>query len=116
MPLMVHVESARDILAVLALRQDFPALKLILAGAAEGWMVAPQIAAAKVPVIAGGLDDLPSSFEKLAATQSNVGRMVKAGVAVSMGLMDRDEGLQLRLATQQAGNMVALNKVPARPD
>ena len=112
MPLMVHVESGRDILAVLALRQDFPALKLILAGAAEGWMVAPQIAAAKVPVIAGGLDDLPSSFEKLAATQSNVGRMVKAGVAVSMGLMDRDEGLQLRLATQQAGNIVALNKVP----
>ncbi|MCI4589872.1 amidohydrolase family protein [Sphingobium sp. BYY-5] len=112
MPLMVHAESARDILAVLALRQDFPALKLILAGAAEGWMVASQIAAAKVPVIAGGLDDLPSSFEKLAATQSNVGRMVKAGVAVSMGLMDRDEGLQLRLATQQAGNMVALNKVP----
>ena len=112
MPLMVHVESARDILTVLSLRQDFPALKIIIAGAAEGWMVAPQIAAAKVPVIAGGLDDLPSSFEKLAATQSNVGRMVKAGVAVSMGLMDRDEGLQLRLATQQAGNMVALNKVP----
>lgn len=112
MPLMVHVESARDILTVLSLRQDFPALRLILAGAAEGWMVAGQIAAARVPVIAGGLDDLPSSFEKLAATQSNVGRMVKAGVAVSMGLMDRDEGLQLRLATQQAGNMVALNKVP----
>lgn len=112
MPLMVHVESGRDILTVLSLRQDFPALKLIIAGAAEGWMVASQIAVAKVPVIAGGLDDLPSSFEKLAATQSNVGRMVKAGVAVSMGLMDRDEGLQLRLATQQAGNMVALNKVP----
>jgi imidazolonepropionase-like amidohydrolase len=112
MPLMIHVESARDILGVLALRKDFPALKLILAGATEGWMVASQIAAAKVPVIAGGLDDLPSSFEKLAATQSNVGRMVKAGVPVAMGLMDRDEALQLRLATQQAGNMVALNKVP----
>ncbi|MBH1992968.1 MAG: amidohydrolase family protein [Sphingomonadaceae bacterium] len=111
MPLMVHVESGRDILMILALRQDFPALKLIIAGAAEGWMVAPQIAVAKVPVIASGLDDLPASFEKLAATQSNVGRMVKAGVAVSMGLLD-DEGLQLRLATQQAGNMVALNKVP----
>ncbi len=112
MPLMVHAESGRDILTVLSLKRDFPALKLIIAGAAEGWMVAREIAAAKVPVIAGGLDDLPSSFEKLAATQSNVGRMVKAGVAVSMGLMDRDEGLQLRLATQQAGNMVALNKVP----
>ncbi|BAV64378.1 amidohydrolase 3 [Sphingobium cloacae] len=111
MPLMVHVESARDIVNVLALRQDFPALKLILLGAAEGWMVASQIAAARVPVIAGGLDDLPSSFEKLAATQSNVGRMVKAGVTVAMGLIG-DEGLQARIANQQAGNMVALTKVP----
>ncbi|MEC3949027.1 amidohydrolase family protein [Sphingobium sp. HWE2-09] len=112
MPLMVHAESARDILAVLALRQDFPALKLILAGATEGWMVAAQIAAAKVPVITAGLEDLPSSFEKLAATQSNVGRMVKAGVSVSMGMLTGDDALQLRAATQQAGNMVALLKVP----
>lgn len=112
MPLIVHVESARDILTVLSLRQDFPALKLILAGATEGWMVAPQIVAAKVPVITAGLEDLPSSFEKLAATQSNVGRMVKAGVSVSMGLLTGDDALQLRAATQQAGNMVALTKVP----
>ena len=112
MPLMVHVESARDILTVLSLRQDFPALKLILAGATGGWMVAPQIVAAKVPVITAGLEDLPSSFEKLAATQSNVGRMVKAGVSVSMGLLTGDDALQLRAATQQAGNMVALTKVP----
>lgn len=112
MPLMVHAESARDILAVLALRQDFPALKLILAGATEGWMVAPQIAAARVPVITAGLEDLPSSFEKLAATQSNVGRLVKAGVSVSMGMLTGDDALQLRAATQQAGNMVALLKVP----
>jgi imidazolonepropionase-like amidohydrolase len=111
MPLMVHVESARDILTILALKTDFPLLRLILAGAGEGWLVAPQIAAAKVPVIAGGLDDLPASFEKLAATQSNVGRMVKAGVVVAMGLLTGDQGLQLRVATQQAGNMVALQKI-----
>ena len=111
-PLMVHAESARDILTVLSLKQDFPALKLILAGATEGWMVAAQIAAAKVPVVTAGLEDLPSSFEKLAATQSNVGRMVKAGVSVSMGMLTGDSALQLRLATQQAGNMVALTKVP----
>ena len=112
MPLMIHAESARDILTVLALRQEFPALKLILAGATEGWMVASQIAAAKVPVITAGLEDLPSSFEKLAATQSNVGRMVKAGVSVSMGMLTGDDALQLRVLTQQAGNMVALTRVP----
>ena len=93
MPLMVHVESARDILTVLSLRQEFPALRLILAGATEGWMVAPQIAAAKVPVITAGLEDLPSAFEKLAATQSNVGRMVKAGVSVSMGMLTGDAAI-----------------------
>lgn len=112
MPLMVHAESARDILAVLALRQDFPALRIILAGATEGWMVARDIAAAKVPVITAGLEDLPSSFEKLAATQSNVGRLARAGVTVAMGMLTGDDALQLRLATQQAGNMVALTKVP----
>lgn len=112
MPLMVHVESARDILTILSLRQDFPSLRLILAGATEGWMVAKEIAAAGVPVITAGLEDLPSSFEKLAATQSNVGRMVAAGVKVSMGMLTGDDALQLRVATQQAGNMVALAKVP----
>ncbi|QUT06645.1 amidohydrolase family protein [Sphingobium phenoxybenzoativorans] len=111
-PLMVHAESARDILAALDLRKEFPALKLILAGAAEGWTVAGQIAAAKVPVIAGGIEDLPARFETIAATQSNVGRMEKAGVMVALGMFTGDDGLQVRTATQQAGNMVALQKVP----
>jgi hypothetical protein len=48
-PLLVHVERASDILRVLDLRREFPALKLVLVGATEGWTVAPQIAAAKVP-------------------------------------------------------------------
>ncbi|WP_070156661.1 amidohydrolase family protein [Sphingobium phenoxybenzoativorans] len=111
-PLMVHAESARDILAALDLRKEFPALRLILAGAAEGWTVASQIAAAKVPVIAGGIEDLPARFETIAATQSNVGRMEKAGVMVALGMFTGDDGLQVRTATQQAGNMVALQKVP----
>lgn len=111
-PLLVHVESARDILQVLGLRQEFPKLRLVLVGAGEGWLVARQIAAAKVPVIAGGLGDLPESFEVLAATQSNVGRMAKAGVTVALGLVGDFDGLQLRTATQQAGNLVALTKLP----
>jgi imidazolonepropionase-like amidohydrolase len=111
-PLLVHVESARDILQVLALRQDFPRLRLVLVGAGEGWLVARQIAAAGVPVIAGGLGDLPEAFETLAATQSNVGRMVAAGVTVSLGMIGDFDALQLRVAPQQAGNLVALGRRP----
>ena len=50
-PLLVHVERASDILQVLSLKRQYPDLHVILAGASEGWMVAPQIAAAHVPVI-----------------------------------------------------------------
>ncbi|CAN5175691.1 amidohydrolase family protein [soil metagenome] len=111
-PLMVHAESGRDILTVIGLKKEFPALRLVLAGAGEGWTVATQIAAAKIPVIAGGVEDLPAQFETLAATQSNVGRMTRAGVLVALGLFTGDDGMQLRLAMQQAGNMVALQKMP----
>ena len=77
--LLVHVERASDILQVLALKREFPNLRIVLVGATEGWRVAQQIAAAHVPVIANALVDLPASFEQLSATQSNVGRMRAAG-------------------------------------
>ncbi|MET0373157.1 MAG: amidohydrolase, partial [Rhizorhabdus sp.] len=70
-PLLAHVERVTDIRAVLALKVQYPALKLVLVGATEGWMIADQIAAARVPEIAAALVDLPEKFEMLAATQSN---------------------------------------------
>lgn len=107
-PLYVHVERAADIRSVLALRDDFPTLKLVIVGASEGWLVAKDLAAAKVPVLATPLNDLPAEFEQLAATQSNVGRMAKAGVKVALGAFFN----QPRYAPQYAGNLVALTHLP----
>lgn len=111
-PLLVRAESAQDILNALALAREFGALRLVLVGAAEGWMVAREIAAARVPVIAMALPNLPERFETLAATQSNVPRMVAAGVEVALGLIDENDARQLRLLPQEAGNLVALGRVP----
>ncbi|HEV7290261.1 amidohydrolase family protein [Sphingomonas sp.] len=111
-PLLVHVERASDILVVLDLKREVPALKLVLVGVNEGWTVARQIAAAKVPVLASALSDLPASFEQLAATQSNIGRMQAAGVTVGIGMINDDEARQARLIKQYAGNLVALTKIP----
>ena len=110
--LLVHVERASDILQTLALKREFPQLRLVLVGAAEGWRVADRIAAADVPVIANALEDLPESFEQLAATQSNVGRMRAAGVDVSIGMINDDETRQIRVSTQYAGNLVGIGRVP----
>jgi imidazolonepropionase-like amidohydrolase len=112
MPLLVHVERAADIKATLALKADFPRLKLVLVGATEGWRVAGDIATAHVPVIAAGLVDLPEKFETLSATQSNIGRLTRAGVMVALSNADISEGPYESYLAQYAGNLVALTKIP----
>jgi imidazolonepropionase-like amidohydrolase len=58
------------------------------------------------------LNDLPASFEMLAATQSNIGRMRAAGVKVAIGMIDDNDTRNQRNQRQYAGNLVALGKVP----
>lgn len=113
-PLFVHVERASDIRQVLALRTDYPKLRLVLVGAGEGWMVAPEIAAARVPVISAGIADLPESFEQLAASESNVGRMVRAGVTVAISTLSQNDAPGEHVIAQYAGNLVGIAKVPGK--
>jgi imidazolonepropionase-like amidohydrolase len=110
--LLVHVERASDILQVIALKHEFSRLKLVLVGATEGWTVADRIAASGIPVIASAVNDLPASFEMIAATQSNVGRMRAAGVKVSIGMIDDNDTRYLFDQRQYAGNLVSLGKLP----
>lgn len=106
--LYLRAERAADLRLVLGLKREMPALRLVIVGASEGWLVAAELAASGVPVLATPLNNLPASFEQLAATQSNVGRMAAAGVKVSLGAFFD----QPRYAPQYAGNLVALTKVP----
>ncbi|MEE9433070.1 MAG: amidohydrolase family protein [Sphingorhabdus sp.] len=110
--LLVHVEGANDILRLLELKRDFPRIKMVLVGASEGWRVAGDIRASGVPVIASALNDLPQDFDRLGATQSNIGRMQDAGVNVAIGMINDRDAHQLRYSAQYAGNLVSLNKVP----
>ena len=107
--LYVGVERAADIRMVLALKADYPKLDLVLVGATEGWLVANEIAAAGVPVLANGLTDLPETFEQLGATQSNAGRLARAGVKVAINASSMQNPRRLQ---QVAGNLVALTRVP----
>jgi len=107
--LYVAVERAADIRAVLALKEEFPRLDMVLVGASEGWLAAEDIARAGVPVIADSLDDLPTGFDQLAATQSNIGRMMRAGVTVALNASSMQNPRRL---PQYAGNLVALTRVP----
>jgi imidazolonepropionase-like amidohydrolase len=110
--LLIHAERASDILQVLDLKREFPSLKVVLVGASEGWTVADRIARSGVPVIASAVNDLPASFEQLAATQSNVGRMRSAGINVAIGMIDDNDTRSLFMERQYAGNLVALQRIP----
>jgi len=82
-PLIVSVHRAADILQVLKLARD-EKLNIILEGAEEGYMVAPQIAAAHVPVTVHAFEDLPSSFDQIGATLTNPARLAAAGVTLAI--------------------------------
>ncbi|MFL6260371.1 MAG: amidohydrolase family protein [Thermoanaerobaculia bacterium] len=103
LPLVIGVERASDIEAALRLAKDFH-LKLILAGASEGWMVAREIAEAKVPVLLSPLSNLPGAFESLGATLENPARLHKAGAMIAFMTGDAHNSRNIR---QGAGNAVA---------
>lgn len=111
-PLMVRVDRASDIRQILKLPNLYPGLRLVLVSANEGWLVADEIARAKVPVITLGMQNRPDNFQYLGATMQNVGRMTAAGVRVGLGMMDLDPSFQPRNLPHYAGNQVAQGRLP----
>lgn len=107
--LVVSVDRASDILNVIKLKAKYPKLKPIILGAAEGWLVADELAAANIPVITDTYSNLPGSFETLGATQENAARLSKAGVRVAIAPLTAVGGFtaNARLILQYAGNAVA---------
>lgn len=110
--LMVHVERASDILEVLKLKGRYPALRPVLVGAREAWLVAAQIARAGVPVITHSLYDLPDDFEGLAASRNNAGHLQAAGVTVVLGPLGGVGGTTPVNLPGYAGNAVGQGTVP----
>lgn len=105
MPIIAQVNKASDIRGLLRLARE-EGLKLIIDGGAEAWMVAPELAAARVPVLLNPLQDLPDSFEQLNSTMENAARLEAAGVVVA--IENSDNGAHRARETRyNAGNAVA---------
>jgi imidazolonepropionase-like amidohydrolase len=104
MPLIVGAHRAADIRAVLKLARA-QGLRIVLSGAEEGWMVADEIAKARVPVILSATANLPASFESLGATLENAARLHRAGVTIAFS--NGEDGHRIREVRYDAGNAVA---------
>jgi imidazolonepropionase-like amidohydrolase len=102
LPLMVVANRRSDIETALRIGKEYK-LRLILAGAAEAWMIPGEIAAAGVPVLVEPLDNIPT-YDALGIRYENAALLSKGGVKVSLMETATENTRDLR---QQAGNAVA---------
>jgi imidazolonepropionase-like amidohydrolase len=105
-PLVVTAHRVSDIQVLLKLKSEFD-LRLVIAGASEGWLVAKELADAKVPVIIDPMANLPRDFDQLAARLDSAARMQAEGVTVlftGIDFMATHAAYQVR---QAAGNAAA---------
>lgn len=108
LPLLIAADKATDIDAALRLAKEND-LKIMIGGGAEAWMVADKLAAARVPVLTGAMNNIPGSFTQLGTNQENAGLLRRAGVTVIVignGPGD-EESFNVRNIKQEAGNAVA---------
>jgi hypothetical protein len=103
--IVVEVNRAADIRQLLRWAQR-EKLRIAIAGGAEAWQLAPQIAQADVPVFVDALADLPADFDQIGATLENAARLRAAGVAVSFA-QTSDASHNARKIRQYAGVAVA---------
>jgi hypothetical protein len=104
-PFVFDVDRASDIRQVIAFAQR-EKLRVAVKGGTEAWRVAPELAAAKIPVILNPLDDLPENFDSVGATLENAARLNRAGVTIAFSF---DDPLphNIRKLRQAAGIAVA---------
>lgn len=103
--IIVEVDRASDIRQLLrwAAREK---VKVAIAGGAEAWQLAAELAQAHVPVFVDGLGNLPVTFDQIGATLENAARLHRAGVEVSFA-QSGDASHNARKVRQLAGNAVA---------
>jgi imidazolonepropionase-like amidohydrolase len=109
LPLLVVVNRASDIEAALRVAREF-GVRMMVGEGAEAWQVADQLAAARVPVLTGAMNNIPGSFSTLGQRQENAALLARAGVAVAIignaGGGD-EEAFNARNVRYEAGNAVA---------
>jgi Imidazolonepropionase and related amidohydrolases len=80
-------------------------MKPVIAGGAEAWVVADELAREKVPVLLDALENLPYTFDGIGARLDNAALLNRAGVRIAFTQFN--ESHNARKVRQLAGNAVA---------
>ncbi|MCG8418190.1 MAG: amidohydrolase family protein [Proteobacteria bacterium] len=83
LPLVVRAHRSSDILAALRLAGEF-GLRVAIEGGTEAWMVAKELARARIGVILNPAANLPQRFERTRVRDDAAKLLAEAGVAVAI--------------------------------
>ncbi|MEQ1507531.1 MAG: amidohydrolase family protein, partial [Myxococcota bacterium] len=122
LPVLIGADRSSDLEALVRLKADL-GLDLVVLGGAEAWLVADQLATAKIPVIVDPTAYGPSGFDAIHTRPDNAALLARAGVPLI--LMSGTETHNVRTLRQAAGNAVreglshddairAITETPAR--
>jgi imidazolonepropionase-like amidohydrolase len=101
---VIYAGAEVDIRAALALAAE-RRLRIAIAGGAEAWRVARELAAARVPVVLDPTDNLPGDLGAIDVRDDNATVLSKAGVAVAVSALGG--GSAVRTIRYLAGVAVA---------
>jgi len=104
-PLIVSIDRASDIEVLIDLVNEY-GVSAIIIGGSEAWMLASELAAARIPVIVGPTANLPGNFDRINARLGTASILINAGVKVAIADSDAQTH-NARNMTQSAGNAVA---------
>ena len=102
-PLIVRSNRATDLLRIITVAKQYD-INIIFHGAKEAWRIADILAEEDIPVILDPMDNIPSSFDSIAARMDNAYLLNKAGVKI---LITSQNTHNSYLSRQGAGNAVA---------
>jgi imidazolonepropionase-like amidohydrolase len=121
LPVMFRAERQSDILVALELAREM-GLRLIVAGGAEAWAVADDLAAQGVPIVIDPLYNAPYSLERIGSREDGAAILDRAGVEVIIstgsvhraGVLRQSAGNAVRAGMDYASAMEAVTIRPAR--
>jgi imidazolonepropionase-like amidohydrolase len=101
---VIRATAEVDIRAALSIAAERK-LRIAILGGTEAWRVAPELAAARVPVLLDPTENLPGDLGALDARDDNATILARAGVAVAISALDSPSAA--RTIRQLAGIAVA---------
>ena len=121
LPLIISTHRASDILKLIELKEKYD-LNIIIKGAQDASLVAPQIAASGIPLIINPINNIPGSFDELASNIQMASRLEEKGINLMFStprshnfhLVRQGAGVAVANGMSYEGAIKAITSTPAK--